>query len=73
MTPTPTLSTAKSTILAELRQEPYWCADLASVTTWLGGDERLTHDAITELILSNVVYVQHESIHLTPAEQRRPW
>lgn len=69
--PTPTLSTAKSTIVNELRQEPYWCADLSDVTNWLGGDHDITKEAITELILDNAVYVQHQSIYLCPSEQRR--
>lgn len=65
------LSAAMDIIVDELRQEPYWCADLNSVTTWLNGNADIAHDAITELILSDAVYVQSESIYLCPKHQRR--
>jgi hypothetical protein len=67
---TTTLSAAMSTIISELRQEPYECADLSIVTNWLGGDHDIAKEAITELILSNVVYVRGESIYLYPKYQR---
>lgn len=65
------LATAKSIIISELRAEPYWCADLNSVTNWLDGDSDIAHDAITELILADAVYVREGQIHLCPKHQRR--
>lgn len=65
-----TLSAAMDIIVNELRQEPYECADHTSVVKWLGGDERLTHDAVTELILSDVVHFRDGTVYLDINYQR---